>query len=168
METGIIVLGVDPGTATTGYGLVGEDPSGAARLWRYGVCLTPAGMPMPQRLLSLHQQLTALIREMQPAALAVEELFFSRNVSTALTVGQARGVVLLTAAEAGLPVFEYKPAEVKQAVVGYGRAGKAQVQDMLRLMLGLEDVPRPDDAADAIAVAICHLHGARLRRLMAE
>ena len=96
----------------------------------------------------------------------MEELFFSRNVSTALTVGQARGVVLLAAAQAGLPVYEYKPVEVKQALVGYGGAGKAQIQEMLRIMLGLSEIPRPDDAADAIAVAICHLHSRRLLRLM--
>ncbi len=162
----MIVLGIDPGTATTGYGLVAADDAGEARLVAYGVLETSPGVPMPQRLQAIYRDLTTLIRERSPDAMAVEELFFNRNVSTALSVGQARGVVLLAAAENGLPVFEYKPAEVKQALVGYGGAGKAQVQEMLRMMLGLEEVPRPDDAADAIAVAICHLHRQRLRQLM--
>ncbi len=166
MPPGNVILGIDPGTAITGYGLVAEDTSGGVRLVRYGAFLTQADVPMPARLLSLYQQVTTLIREAKPDALAIEELFFSRNVTTALTVGQARGVVLLAAAQADLPVFEYKPAEVKQALAGYGRADKAQIQAMLRLMLGLADVPRPDDAADAIAVAICHLHSVRLRSLI--
>lgn len=168
MHYDVTILGIDPGTATTGYGLVAEGAADAVCLLRYGAFLTPSGVPMPRRLLSLYQQVTALIQEAQPTALAIEELFFSRNVSTALAVGQARGVVLLAAAQGGLPIFEYKPAEVKQALVGYGRASKIQMQEMLRLMLGLEEIPRPDDAADAVAVAICHLHSARLRRLIAE
>lgn len=162
----MIILGIDPGTATTGYGLVTENTAGEARLIRYGVIQTPAGTPMPQRLLSIHREVAALIREAAPDMVAVEELFFKRNVTTALTVGQARGVVLLAAAQAGLAVYEYKPAEVKQALVGYGNAGKAQIQEMVRIMLELPSVPRPDDAADAIAVAICHLHSHRLRKLM--
>jgi crossover junction endodeoxyribonuclease RuvC len=164
----VLVVGVDPGTATTGYALVDEDAEGEARLVRFGVFETRAGEPMPLRLQSLHGELSALIGESRPDAMAVEELFFSRNVTTALSVGQARGVVLLAAAQAGLPVFEYKPAEVKQALVGYGGASKAQIQEMLRMMLGLAEVPRPDDAADAIAVGICHLHSQRLRQLIAE
>ncbi|MGQ9489542.1 MAG: crossover junction endodeoxyribonuclease RuvC [Anaerolineae bacterium] len=160
------VLGIDPGTAITGYGLVAEDESGNLHLERYGAFLTQADLPMPERLLSLHRQVTTLIRETRPNAVAIEELFFSRNVTTALTVGQARGVVLLAAAQAGLPVYEYKPAEVKQALVGYGRADKAQIQAMLRLMLSLSEVPQPDDAADAVAVAICHLHSVRLHSLI--
>jgi crossover junction endodeoxyribonuclease RuvC len=162
----VVVLGIDPGTATTGFGLITEDAAGEAGLLRYGVIQTPAGQPMPERLLAIHQQVGALIATARPDALAVEELFFKRNVTTAITVGQARGVVLLAAAQAGVPVFEYKPAEVKQALVGYGNAGKAQIQEMVRVMLGLTEVPRPDDAADAVAVAICHLHSQRLRRLM--
>ena len=164
----MLVVGVDPGTATTGYALVAENTDGEVRLDCYGVIETRAGEPMPARLLSIHSELSALIRETRPEAMAVEELFFSRNTTTALSVGQARGVVLLAAAQAGLPVYEYKPAEVKQAVVGYGGAGKPQIQEMVRMMLGLAEVPRPDDAADAIAVAICHLHSQRLRQLMAE
>jgi crossover junction endodeoxyribonuclease RuvC len=162
----VTVLGIDPGTATTGYGLVTEDDSGAARLVGYGIFQTEAGRPMPERLQTIYRLLSALIRDARPDVMAVEEIFFSRNVTTALTVGQARGVVLLAAAEAGLSVCEYKPAEVKQALVGYGAAEKRQVQEMLRVMLGLDDIPRPDDAADAIAVAICHLHSQRLNQLM--
>ncbi|OQA46731.1 MAG: Crossover junction endodeoxyribonuclease RuvC [Chloroflexi bacterium ADurb.Bin325] len=167
MESRSIVLGVDPGIATTGFGLVGEDAAGVY-LVRYGVIQTPAHTPVPERLRQLYDEVCALLRTAGPAAVAVEELFFNRNVTTALTVGQARGVALLAAAQAGLPVYEYKPAEVKQALVGYGRADKHQMQEMVRLMLGLADIPRPDDAADAVAVAICHLHSQRLRRLAEE
>ena len=164
----MIVLGIDPGTAKTGFGLVEEDAAGEAKLIRYGVILTPAGGPMPERLRSIYQDVTALIRAAAPESVAVEELFFSRNVTSALSVGQARGVVLLAAAQAGLTVYEYKPNEVKQALVGYGNADKKQIQEMLRIMLRLEDIPRPDDAADAVAVAVCHLHSMRLRKLMGE
>lgn len=162
----MVVLGIDPGTATTGYGLVGEDDSGAARLVGCGAIITPPADPMPARLLAIHRAVAGLICDHAPEAVAVEALFFGRNVSTALTVGQARGVVLLAAAQAGLPVYEYKPAEVKQALAGYGGADKRQMQEMVRIMLGLDAIPRPDDAADAVAVAICHLHSARLRRLL--
>ncbi len=160
-----LILGIDPGTATTGYALVAEDAGGEVKLLSYGALVTSATLTMPRRLLAIHQGVAALIAKWCPEALAIEELFFSRNVSTALSVGQARGVVLLAAAQAGLDIFEYKPAEVKQALVGYGNAGKRQMQEMLRLMLGLETAPRPDDAADAVAVAICHLHSARWRQL---
>ena len=160
-----LILGIDPGTATTGYALVAEDVDGEVKLLCCGVLVTSATCAMPRRLLTIHQGVAALIARWSPEALAIEELFFSRNVSTALSVGQARGVVLLAAAQAGLDIFEYKPAEVKQALVGYGSAGKRQMQEMLRLMLGLETAPRPDDAADAVAVAICHLHSARMRKL---
>ncbi len=161
----MIILGVDPGTATTGYGLITEDAAGEARLVRCGVIQTAAGVPMPDRLLIIHREMATLIREYAPRAVAVEALFFGRNVTTALTVGQARGVVLLAAAQAGLPVYEYKPAEVKQALAGYGGADKRQMQEMVRILLGLSAIPQPDDAADAVAVAICHLHSARLQQL---
>jgi crossover junction endodeoxyribonuclease RuvC len=164
----VLILGVDPGTATTGYALVAENAEGEVLLDRCGVFETRAGESMPERLRSIHAGLSALIRDAAPAAMAIEELFFSRNVTTALSVGQARGVALLAAAQAGLPVYEYKPAEVKQALVGYGAASKAQMQEMVRLMLGLAEAPHPDDAADAVAVAICHLHSQRLRQLIAE
>jgi crossover junction endodeoxyribonuclease RuvC len=161
----VIVLGIDPGTATTGYGLVTEDPSGGVNLVRFGVILTPAGQPMPERLLTIYHEMKALISDAAPSALAIEQLYFGRNVTTALTVGQARGVVLLAAAQAGLPIYEYKPAEVKQALSGYGNASKQQMQEMVRMLLGLDSIPRPDDAADGLAIAICHLHSARLRSL---
>ncbi|MCX6030291.1 MAG: crossover junction endodeoxyribonuclease RuvC [Chloroflexi bacterium] len=164
----MVILGIDPGTATTGYGLVTEDAAGEAQLVRYGVVLTQAGTPMPLRLQAIYREIAAVIAEATPDAMAIEELFFNRNVTTALTVGQARGVVLLAAAQAGVPVYEYKPAEVKQALVGYGNASKQQMQEMVRLMLRLDDIPRPDDAADAVAIAVCHLHSARLQRLLDE
>ena len=161
----MVILGIDPGTATTGYALLTENSEGEAQLLGSGVLVTSASTAMPRRLLAIHQGVVALIAHWAPAELAIEELFFSRNVSTALTVGQARGVVLLAAAQADLEIFEYKPAVVKQALVGYGSAGKKQMQEMVRLMLGLETAPSPDDAADAVAVAICHLHSARIRKL---
>ena len=161
----MLVLGIDPGTAITGYGLVREDDEGLA-LVEYGVINTPADQPLPQRLQTIYRGLTAIIGEHQPDQVAVEELFFSRNVRTALSVGQARGVVLLAAAEADLPLHEYKPLEVKQTVAGYGGADKRQVQEMVRLLLHLEQVPEPDDAADAVAVAVCHIHSARMRALI--
>ena len=159
-----LVLGIDPGTAITGYGLVwGEGDN--LRLMDYGTIITPSDESLPRRLQEIYRQLTALVQERQPAAAAVEKLFFSRNVRTALSVGQARGVVLLAMANAELEVHEYTPLEVKQAVVGYGRATKEQVQEMVKVLLGLDSVPQPDDAADAIAVAICHIHSARMKDL---
>lgn len=157
------VLGIDPGTATTGFGCIEGRPGAAGRvdLIDHGVIRTAAGTPMPRRLAELHAGLSALIGELRPDAMAVEELFFSSNTTTALSVGQARGVILLAGAQAGLPIAEYKPMQVKQALTGYGAADKKQVQDMLRLVLGLDRVPRPDDAADAIAIALCHLQVAR-------
>ncbi len=159
------VLGVDPGTATTGYGVV-EDQGGALELLVCGVITTTPQEVMPVRLRTIYHQLRTLIAQWSPAAMAVEELFFSRNVTTALTVGQARGVVLLAGAEADLAIYEYKPAAVKQAIAGYGGADKQQVQQMVRLLLHLDQVPRPDDAADAVALAVCHLHSARFLDLV--
>lgn len=162
----MLVLGIDPGTAITGYGLVEQEEE--LRLVACGVIRTPAGAPLPQRLLTIHEELSDLIAGHRPDAVAVEELFFSKNARTAMSVGHARGVVLLTAAQAGLPIFHYKPAEVKQAVAGYGGAGKAQIQEMVRLLLGLDTAPQPDDAADAVAVAVCHHHSAHLRQLLED
>ncbi len=159
----MLVLGIDPGTATTGYGLVREADDGSLQLVNYGVIQTPANSLMPDRLLELFRQLRQLILLHRPNTGAVEKLFFEKNVRTAITVGQARGVALLALAEAGLPVGEYTPLEVKQAVTGYGGADKNQVQQMVKALLGLADVPRPDDAADALAVAICHLHSTQIR-----
>ena len=161
------VLGIDPGTATTGYGVV-EEVGGDLTSLAFGVIRTPAGQPLPARLQSIYRAVRALATEWQPAAAAVEELFFSSNVRTAMSVGQARGVTLLALADAGLDVAEYTPLTVKQAVTGYGNADKMQMQEMVRLLLRLEKAPRPDDAADALAVAICHLHSARLTALCEE
>lgn len=160
-------LGIDPGTAITGYAIIEEDGA-TLRLVTLGAIETPAKTPMPQRLQTIYSMVGTLIHEHAPDAAAVEELFFSRNVTTAISVGQARGVVLLALAEAGLPTAEYTPLQVKQAVTGYGNAGKRQVQEMVRVLLNLTEIPRPDDAADAAAVAICHLHRAHLDRLMQE
>jgi len=164
----MLVLGLDPGLATTGYGIVRESASGELSAVEYGTIVTSARQALPQRLLELDRQLGRLIVTHQPDVVAVEQMFFGRNVTTALVVGQARGVAILNAARAGLPVFEYKPVEVKQAITGYGNAGKTQVQEMVRMLLNLDRVPRPDDAADAIAVAICHLHTQRLAGLLAD
>jgi len=161
----VLVLGIDPGTAITGYGLVREDDEGLT-LVGCGVITTPSDQPLFQRLQAIYHGLAAIIDQHRPDQVAVEELFFSRNVRTALSVGQARGVVLLAAAEAGLPLHEYKPLEVKQAIAGYGGADKRQVQEMVRMLLQLEQVPEPDDAADAVAVAVCHVHSARMRALI--
>jgi crossover junction endodeoxyribonuclease RuvC len=158
------VLGTDPGTAITGYGVVESDGDHLAAL-AYGVITTPAGWGLAQRLQEIYRQLRALAAEWRPESAAVEELFFSKNARTALLVGHARGVGLLALADAGLPVHEYKPAEIKQAVTGYGAAPKPQVQSMVQHLLGLAEPPSPDDAADALAVAICHVHSARWRSL---
>ena len=162
----MLILGIDPGTAITGYGLVCEEDD-VLTLVDCGVIMTPAGQPLPERLQTIYRGLADLAGEHQPAAAAVEELFFSRNARTALSVGHARGVTLLALADAGLPIYEYKPLEVKQAIAGYGGADKRQVQEMVRMLLNLEDVPRPDDAADAVAVAVCHIHSARMAALIA-
>lgn len=163
----MLVLGIDPGTAITGYGLVkGEDDD--LSLVAYGAITTSSDWPLPERLQRIYRELTALIEDQQPTAVAVEELFFSKNVRTALSVGQARGVALLAAANAGLPIHEYTPLQVKQAITGYGRATKDQIQQMVRMLLALDSVPQPDDAADAIAVAICHIHSAKLTAMLRE
>lgn len=158
-----LVLGIDPGTATTGYGLVRSLPDGNLESLAYGIIQTPAGLPAPQRLAMLYHQFSNLLLLHRPDSCAVEKLFFQRNISTAIAVGQARGVALLAIAEAGLEIAEYTPNEVKQAVAGYGNAGKRQVQEMVRLLLGLPHIPQPDDAADALAIAICHLNTSRYR-----
>jgi len=151
------VFGIDPGCERTGYGCVETDGS-RHRIVLCGAITSPAVESLPDKLQRIHHRLTLLIKECQPASVAIENLFFSVNVRSALKLGHARGVAMLAAVEAGLPVFEYTPAEVKRAVVGYGRADKPQVQQMVRLLLGLNAVPTPHDAADALAIAICHVH----------
>ncbi len=156
----MIVLGIDPGTAATGYGLV-ERSGSRLRAVDYGCVQTVAELEPAKRLLYIHGAVSELIEQHRPSLLGVERLFFNRNVQTAFAVGQARGAVLLAAAQHGVPVFEYGPHEVKMAVTGYGRAGKEQVQRMVQIVLGMSVLPRPDDAADALAVAICLAHAQR-------
>lgn len=163
----MLVLGIDPGTAITGYGLVRETRD-SLNLVAFGVVTTQATEALPKRLQAIYGGLAAVIRQHKPEVAAVEELFFSRNVRTALSVGHARGVALLALADADLPIYEYKPLEVKQAIAGYGGADKGQVQEMVRMLLHLEHAPQPDDAADAVAVAICHIHSARMTALVAS
>lgn len=156
----MIVLGVDPGTAATGYGIV-ERTGNRLRAVDFGCLETTPAQALAVRLMEIHRAVGELIEQHRPALIGVERLFFNRNVQTAFAVGQARGVVLLAAAQAGLPVVEYGPHEVKMAVTGYGRADKMQVQRMVQAVLGMETLPRPDDAADALAVAICVAHAHR-------
>ncbi len=158
-------LGVDPGTARLGYAVL-EERGSALTLVTCGVLNTHAGEPMPERLRTLFEGLRAIVAQHEPHEMAIEELFFAKNVTTAVTVGQARGIALLAAAEAGLVVHEYKPMQVKQAVHGYGLATKAQVGEMVRVLLSLPSVPTPDDAADAAAIAICHLHSLHGSRVL--
>jgi crossover junction endodeoxyribonuclease RuvC len=157
----MIILGVDPGTATTGYGIV-EKLGQRVRHITHGVILTDKAQPMPDRLLSISTQLNRLLDAHEPDVLVTEKLFFSNNVNTALSVGGTIGVILLAAAQRGLPWSEYRPMEVKMAVVGYGAADKKQVQYMVTQLLALEKTPKPDDAADALAIAICHAHSSTL------
>jgi crossover junction endodeoxyribonuclease RuvC len=161
----VLVLGIDPGLATTGYGLVRESKGGLQAV-AYGVVTTTAKRSLPERLQQLYKELSDLIQTHRPDEGAVEELFFSRNVRTAMSVGQARGVALLAMANANLPVADYTPLTIKQAVSGFGGADKVQMQTTVKMLLRLENVPRPDDAADALAVAICHLHSARMKQLL--
>jgi crossover junction endodeoxyribonuclease RuvC len=162
----LVIAGFDPGTARLGFGVIRGDDQPVPI--DYGVIETPAHEPMPDRLKQLYEGVTAILRDYQPAVCAIEQLFFSRNVTTALSVGQARGIVMLAAAQAAVPVVEYTPAEVKQSVSGYGKADKNQMQEMVRIILGLHEAPWPDDAADALAVALCHVHLARFRDAIGE
>ena len=156
------ILGIDPGTARMGYGIVEDAGGSRERAVTYGCLETPSGMLAEVRLQTLYRGVVDLMLTYKPEALAVEELFFGRNVTTAIHVGQARGIVLLAAADNGIPVREFTPMQVKMSVTGYGRADKPQVQQMVRTLLGLREVPKPDDVADALAVAIAALHGENL------
>jgi crossover junction endodeoxyribonuclease RuvC len=151
------VFGIDPGSERTGYGCV-ESDGGRLRLVACGAIVTSRHEGFPAQLLKIHQQLTAMLAACRPASVAVESVFHAANARSALKLGHARGVAILAAAQGGYPVAEYTPAVIKRAVVGYGRAEKHQVQEMVRLLLGLAEVPTPHDAADALAVAICHIH----------
>lgn len=154
----MLVLGIDPGIAITGYGLIQTGDRSDYQCIDYGVIRTESGVPDPDRLAILFKELKDLLRQYQVDSSAVEKLFFQKNVRTAFSVGQARGVTLLALAQSKLPISEYTPNEIKQTVCGYGNAGKAQVQRMVQALLHLADLPKPDDAADALAVAICHIN----------
>ena len=158
------VLGIDPGTATTGFGLIQESKNDL-ELVDYGIITTPPDLAMEKRLQIIYKKVLELIDLHQPDSCAVEKLFFQRNVTTAITVGQARGVILLALAEKNIRCAEYTPLEVKQAVTGYGVANKKQVQLMVQSILNLKQIPKPDDAADALAIAICHAHSKRITHL---
>lgn len=158
-----VTLGIDPGTAIVGYAIVSTSGN-TLNMIACDVITTPAGMPLAQRLQQIYQRLSEIIARYQPTEAAMEELFFAKNARTALTVGQARGVAMLALANGGLTIAEYTPKQVKQAVTGYGSADKIQVGEMVRILLNLRAVPRPDDAADAAAVAICHLNTVPLLR----
>ena len=151
----MLILGIDPGVATIGFGLV-EAERANVRAVRYGVITTPAGLPLSTRLYQISQDMAELLRQFQPDEMAAEELFFSKNITTGIAVAHGRGVLLLEAERAGVPVFEYTPMQVKQAVAGYGGADKRQVMLMTQRLLKMKEIPRPDDAADALAIAICH------------
>lgn len=160
----MIILGIDPGTAITGFGVI-KVTGNRFNPIDYNCIRTPANIPMYQRLQQVYDGVSELIKRYQPGHFAIEELFFNKNVRTAITVAQARGVAMLAAAHAGLEVFEYTPLQVKQAVVGYGRAEKGQVQIMVKTLLNLPAIPKPDDVADALAIAICHAHSYKTRDL---
>jgi len=157
----MIIMGIDPGFAITGYGVLKYEGNKFSVI-DYGAVTTEAKTPLEERLLILFQGLEDLIKIHKPDAISVEELFFNKNIKTALNVGHGRGVALLAGAMYKVPIFEYTPLQVKQAVAGYGRAEKQQIQQMVKLMLRLEQVPKPDDVADALAVAICHAHSYRM------
>lgn len=153
------ILGIDPGIAIVGFGLI-ESDRGAMRMLQYGAVTTEAGLPLATRLVQIEDDMRALIQQLRPDEIAIEELFFSKNITTGIAVAHGRGVVLCTAERLGVPIFEYTPMQVKQAVVGYGLAEKRQVMDMTKRLLKLRAVPKPDDAADALAIAICHARSA--------
>jgi crossover junction endodeoxyribonuclease RuvC len=160
----MIVLGIDPGIATTGYGVVEKKGNRLIPI-AHGVILTPAHTPLPRRLAQLASELKEVILQYSPVHMAVEELFFNTNAKTAMIVGQARGVILLVGEQHHLPIHSYTPVQVKLGVSGYGQADKNQVQQMVKQLLGLATIPKPDDAADALAIAICHSHSVRLKSL---
>src|SRR5918997_949469 len=154
-STGHTILGIDPGTATMGWGVIRQEGNRLGYV-EHGTVTTPPSWEMPRRLGRLFDGVTELIQGYRPETMAMEELFFNTNVTTAITVGQARGVALLAAHKAGVEVYEYTPLQVKQAITSYGRADKRQVQEMVRALLNLREIPRPDDAADGLAISICH------------
>lgn len=158
------ILGIDPGIAIVGVGIV-DKLQNAYKPVYYDAVTTPAHTPLERRITDIFDKMTAIIDEYRPDAVSVEELFFNNNAKTAFAVGQARGVIVLAAARAGLPIYEYTPLQVKQALTGYGRADKRQIQQMMKIMLGLPEVPKPDDVADALAIAVCHGNSVRFSRV---
>ena len=153
------ILGIDPGVAIVGFGLI-ESDRGTFRMLQYGAITTPAGLPLAARLAQIDRDIEELIGTFRPDEISVEELFFSKNITTGIAVAHARGVILCAAEKKKIPIYEYTPMQVKQAVAGYGLADKKQVMDMTRRLLKLKSVPRPDDAADALAIALCHARSA--------
>lgn len=151
----MVILGIDPGYAIVGFGLL-QSERAAASFLACGAINTEAGLPLPKRLLQIADDLDELICQFKPDVMAIERLYFGNNVTTGIGVAQARGVILMTAERHGIPIFEYDPSQVKLAVVGYGKAEKRQVMDMTKRLLKLKEVPKPDDAADAVAIALCH------------
>jgi len=158
------ILGIDPGIATIGFGLLASE-NGKQQMLQYGAITTPAGLPLAKRLYQIEGDMEQLIEQFHPDVISMEELFFNTNITTGIAVAHGRGVLLFAAEKCGIPVFEYTPSQVKQAVVGYGRAQKHQVMEMTRMLLKLKAVPRPDDAADALALAICHARSSTSRLL---
>jgi len=161
------VLGIDPGTATTGYGIV-DSKGSRLRYIAHGAITTPAGQQFSTRLKTIFEEVTRLIEKHAPDAVAIEKIYFSQNVTTGIAVAQARGVIALAAELAGKPIGEFSPLEVKNAVVGYGKATKQQVQEMVKILLTLEARPKPDDAADALALAICQVHAGKVREIQGK
>ena len=153
------ILGIDPGIAIVGFGLI-EANAGQVQMLQYGAITTEAGLPLATRLYQIGNDMEELLRQCKPDAISIEELFFNNNITTGIAVAHGRGVLLYAAEKCGVPLFEYTPAQVKQAVVGYGKAEKRQVMDMTKRLLKLKAVPRPDDAADALALALCHARSA--------
>jgi crossover junction endodeoxyribonuclease RuvC len=161
----VVVLGIDPGTASLGWGIIKRTEEVAYKVEAYGCIKTDKSNLFSRRLEEIHRELSKIIKKYEPDIAAVEQLFFAKNVKTAISVGEARGVAILAAVQANLAVAEYTPLQVKQSLVGYGRAEKKQMQKMLKVLLGLEDIPKPDDAADALAIALCHLNSERMGKV---
>lgn len=161
----MIILGIDPGLATMGYGIIEKKPNGDSVPVDYGVVLTPKDESLPVRLAMLEEGVNKILNRFKPAEVAVEELFFSKNITTGIPVAHARGVILLTCVKYCGKLYEYTPMQIKQALTGYGRADKVQMMHVVTSLLHLQKIPRPDDAADALAVALCHAHTSRFGRL---
>ena len=158
------ILGIDPGVATIGFGVVNAEGT-RLRMESYGTITTPAGLPLATRLLQIETDMEQLLRDVKPDEVSIEELFFSKNITTGIAVAHGRGVILCTIEKMQLPVYEYTPMQIKQAVTGYGKADKAQVQQMVKMITGMDSIIRPDDAADAVAAAICHAHSRNARQM---